>query len=660
MKRSTSLLALVGVVAAGAAMPETPAQAQGFFGSLFGQPQYRDYRDNRYRRPPAQERRGYWTPGYREPTPPPPTVTVSPPQYFTYKPDAVTSAGFAGLAEAPMQAETEVAAAESEAAPPVEGAVGETAAVGVALPPVPEPTEFDRARPHFADVRLALLPEVAEAVEAHYREKPEFVWIDGDRLTPRAIAAVKVLSRADAFGLDPEDYAVGMPSGEGDDLLRSLARFELELTARVLSYVLDATRGRIDPNRISEYHDFPRKAVDLAATMAELAESRDIAGRIEAAHPQAAAFQALKSELARLQAETAGSSVPKVSEGTFVKAGMSHADVPNVVGAITALGSPELRAAHAATLSAFEALPAGPEREVYSPALADLVRDFQKENGLSADGIIGKNTVRAMTVETPEDKMRKVRLSMERLRWLPRDLGERHVFINQPAYTATYFGPEREPLQMRVVVGQKSNQTYFFSDEIETVEYNPYWGVPYSIIVNEMIPKLYQDPSYLDRLGYEVTNVRGQRLSSASVDWHGVATKQTRVDVRQPPGNSNALGRVKIMFPNSHAIYMHDTPAKELFRRSTRAYSHGCVRLEDPRAMAAAVLGKPVDYVNRRIAQGQNDEDKVASGIKVHVAYFTAWPAPDGRVQYFDDVYDRDDHLSGAFERTDEARRLQG
>ncbi len=154
---------------------------------------------------------------------------------------------------------------------------------------------------------------------------------------------------------------------------------------------------------------------------------------------------------------------------------------------------------------------------------------------------------------------------------------------------------------MRVVVGQKSNQTYFFSDTIETVEYNPYWGVPHSIIVNEMLPKLYEDPAYLDDIGYEVTTASGAPISSTAVDWHAVALKKLPINVRQRPGDDNALGELKILFPNSHAIYMHDTPSKRLFQRDSRAFSHGCVRLEDPRAMAAAVLGKPVDYIASRI-----------------------------------------------------------
>jgi len=207
------------------------------------------------------------------------------------------------------------------------------------------------------------------------------------------------------------------------------------------------------------------------------------------------------------------------------------------------------------------------------------------------------------------------------------------------------------------VVGKPANQTNFFHDEIEYVEYNPYWGIPRSILVNEMLPKLRSNPGYFDRLGYEVTNVRGRRISSSSVDWYNVGSNFP-YNVRQPPGRKNALGELKIMFPNKHSIYMHDTPAKSLFKRDKRAFSHGCVRLADPRAMAAAVLGSTVDQVSASLADGRNKQKRLARKIPVYVAYFTAWPAADGTMKYYGDVYGRDKALGKAFaaERAARAR----
>jgi L,D-transpeptidase YcbB len=233
------------------------------------------------------------------------------------------------------------------------------------------------------------------------------------------------------------------------------------------------------------------------------------------------------------------------------------------------------------------------------------------------------------------------------LRWHPAEFGSRHVFINQPEYKARYVQGGETKLDMRVVVGTKANQTSFFYDEIETVEYNPYWGVPQSILVNEFLPKLRANPAYLDERGYEVTDGRGNRIPSSAIDWWAFGNA-VPYDVRQSPGEANALGELKILFPNKHAIYMHDTPARDLFQRDVRAFSHGCVRLAEPRAMAAAVLGKPVSHVEEMLGKGHG-QDEIANPFPVYVAYFTAWPQEDGTIGYFADVYGRDEAVIKAF-----------
>ena len=203
---------------------------------------------------------------------------------------------------------------------------------------------------------------------------------------------------------------------------------------------------------------------------------------------------------------------------------------------------------------------------------------------------------------------------------------------------------------MRVVIGKTSNQTSFFQDEIEQIDYNPYWGVPQSIIVNEMLPRLRNDPGYLDRAGYEVTDSKGRRIPSAAINWGQYGAK-VPYSVRQTPSEANALGELKILFPNKHAIYMHDTPQKALFNRDARAFSHGCVRLQQPREMAAAVLGTDVGYIEGKLAKGHSTE-KIPGKIPVYVAYFTAWPNKDGVVEYFADVYSRDERVLKALEKT--------
>lgn len=563
-----------------------------------------------------------------------PVVKVSAPRIYTYKPDKMKTFDLSSLARV------------------------EIASVDPYLPPLGG-SAFDESRRFLEGVKIRAADEVGKAIIDYYSANPDFVWVDGTAANDNARAAIAMMAKADEFGLAPSDYVVDVPA-DGFDMTdmssrqRQLMMFEMNMSAKALSYVLDATRGRIDPNRLSGYHDFKRKDVDLSAALGNLAATADAGVYLAGSNPNNPQFKALKGELEELRAAEENDLIV-IAKGTFLKPGVKSPQVANVVAAIRKRGSDKLLVDHGITLYEYE-LSGG---EAYTPEIVAMVRDFQRENKLAADGIVGKMTIAKLTDLSNADKIDKLVLAMERLRWLPRNLGSRHVFINQPAFRAAFVKNGKEDISMRVVVGKKSNQTNFFHDEIETVEYNPYWGVPRSIIVNEMLPKLRRDPSYLDRLGYELTDRRGRRVSSRSVNWYSVGTN-VPVDVRQPPGRKNALGELKILFPNKHAIYMHDTPAKSLFDRDARAFSHGCVRLHDPRGMAAAVLGTSREHIAAQISQGRNMAEPVPGKIPVYVSYFTAWPKEDGTVGYYSDMYGRDKRLGMAIERTQEVRAAQG
>ncbi len=518
-----------------------------------------------------------------------------------------------------------------------------------------------------AGVKLSATPEIAKALEAYYNAGGQPIWVSNGDLNERASAVLAFFETVGDSGLNPADYSISAPSQdvtasisaepvaqvqnasvtEQQVIPRAMMQFELTLSAKVLAYVQDTNRGRVDPNKLSGYHDFKRKTVNLTPVLKLASMSPDVGAYLRSREPSNVEYLALKAELAKLRNEDKDASHKVVVPADLVlKPGENNADMATVVKAIEHRSSASLKTGHAATLSGYQQTPE------YTPELVDLVKAFQSENGLKADGVIGRATVRAMTGDSNEAKIAKLEVAMEQIRWLPADLGDRFVFINQPAFMAYYHNQGVEDFGMKVVIGSKSNQTYFFEDEIQTVEFNPYWGVPQSIIINEMLPKLRRDPSYLDRLGYEV-QVNGRSVSSSSVNWYG---STNAVSVRQPPSSDNALGDLKILFPNAHAIYMHDTPAKSFFNRDMRALSHGCIRLVDPRRMAAAVLGTTLDNVNKQIAAGQNRAVPVSGKVPVYVSYFTAWPDKDGHVQYFDDVYDRDSYVMKAFDTTTKAR----
>ena len=581
---------------------------------------------------------------------PMPQAHVDNPTFYDYKPDTLKTISLAAICKPQLSPAAQAAQATlkpQKVSETTGAAPTETPAVVTEPPP---PTPFAQACAADASQSVRVLPEVGKALTAWYGAHPQFVWSDGSKVSAKALAAMATLNASDKVGLVPADYRVDPPALDGlDDAARqaALARFDILLSARTMTYVLDATRGRIDPNRISGYHDLPRKSVDLAAAMDTLSQQDDVSTYLHAQNPDNAQFKALVAELARLRERTPNQQA-RLNDDISIVPGESN---PKLGAVLTAIGeaAPDLKQKFA---DVFSNAPA-----TYDRGAVALVKAFQREKGLGADGIIGGNTIRALTKRDDNaGKIAKVEIALEQLRWLPHKFGDRYVFLNQPAYEVSYFDGNSKPLTMRAVVGRPDAQTYFFVDHIKDVQFNPYWNLPRSIVVNEMLPKLYRNGSYLDDHGYEVLNQRGRQIASNSVDWARYAKNAVGVEVRQPPGRRNALGLLKIEFPNKHAIYMHDTPQKSFFARDTRALSHGCVRLQNPQAMAAAVLGKSIDYVNKQIARGENASERV-SDVPVYLAYFTAWPDQSGTVHYYGDVYDRDAHMKTAFEKTESARK---
>ena len=226
----------------------------------------------------------------------------------------------------------------------------------------------------------------------------------------------------------------------------------------------------------------------------------------------------------------------------------------------------------------------------------------------------------------------------------------------QPAFSVRVMDGDQEIWRSRVIVGRPMTQTAAFHDEIETVVFNPSWGVPQSIIANEYLPKLRSDPSYLDRIGFKVVDARGKTVRSSAVDWWSYGSK-VPFGIQQPPGRSNALGELKFLFPNSHDIYMHDTPNRELFDNERRAFSHGCVRVQNPREFASVLLGWNAEEVDRNVDGRKSQSVKLAAKVPVHLTYFTAWPDESGKITYFADIYGRDQAMDNARSAITLARR---
>ncbi|MCG6115352.1 MAG: L,D-transpeptidase family protein [Mesorhizobium sp.] len=485
---------------------------------------------------------------------------------------------------------------------------------------------------------------VSDAMVAHYSEHPDFIWVTDEGPSAAATQALEVLASADTHGLDPDHYRVAAPRPGASEA--ELARFEMELSARTLRYMRDVHGGRIDPNKISGYHDLELKTVDFEAELASLASADDVAAHLGTMHPQNEFYRQLRTELEMLRVSEENDIVIELQG--LVRPGTTNPEFAKITKLIERDADSAFLAEHGDVLARHR------DSDVYASELEPVIRAAQAARNLQVDGVIGPQTARALAGDSVASRIEKVNLALERLRWLPSDLTERFVFLNAPSYRAQYFEDGVEKLNMRAIYGNTSRQTYFFKDRVSYVEFHPFWGVPRSILVNTYLSRLIDDPGYLDRSGFEVTNRNGQRVSSSSIDW-GRYGANIPYDVRQTPGPRNALGELKIMFPNRHAIYMHDTPDRHLFDRANRAISNGCVRLDDPRAMAAAVLGWSDAEVAARLDRPHSREDLNVE-VPVYVAYFTAFPEAGGDVAFYDDVYDRDSHLAKALDRVESLR----
>ncbi|MFD1197300.1 murein L,D-transpeptidase [Brucella gallinifaecis] len=581
----------------------------------------------------------------RAATPPTQRVIVKGPQIYNYKPDALIKIDFGGL---DMQV---TAAVEPSSVDPLTSGMSPVGLMKISDKISQGELAFDAAADYLKTTNVQAEKQIAEAIVSFYSQKRSFIWSADKKALDKARNLAAFFAQSDEDGLNPLEYAVTIPGDHYDEAqlaehLQKLAEFEIRMSARALRYAIDAGEGRIVADRLSGFYDLPRNRVDPKAVLETLAAKNDPVDYLKGFQPNNEAYATLKRELANTQVP---SREPiRISLDKAIRPGDTSDQLARVVALITRHAPASYMEQHRDVLQAHA------DASIYDPELVAAIKDYQKLSGSTPDGIIGRNTIAALQGEQNSVKRDRILYSMERLRWLPHDFGSRYVMVNQPSYRAQYFEDGKEKLAMNVVIGSPKHQTYFFYNKVQTVVFNPSWGVPRSIILNEMLPKVMRDSSYLDRNGYEVY-VGGKKVSASAVNWNAVAAGKAHVGIRQKPSLDNALGELKILFPNAHDIYMHDTPAKSYFSRDMRALSHGCIRLERPRDMAAAVLGKPVEELSRYF--GKNERGiKVAEPVPVYIAYFTAWPDSNGNMRFYSDVYDRDSGMQKAFDKTAEAR----
>jgi murein L,D-transpeptidase YcbB/YkuD len=475
------------------------------------------------------------------------------------------------------------------------------------------------------------------------------LWFDGGRPGEQAQQAVALLADAPSHGLQPQDYAAAQlqlalaRARQGSPLdAAQVARLEQGLTAAMQRYLADLHGGRVDPRKI--HHDFDppqREAFDAAAALRAALASGTLEQAVRDAAPQLPLYQKLRDALARYRGlarsgawQHALPALPALSGSAGkLEPGQAYAGLPMLAERLALLGD----------LPPDAAVPMR-----YDAALVEAVRRFQSRHGLSPDGVIGKATFAQLAV-APAARARQIELMLERLRWTPLMQGPRMVVINVPEFVLRAYevhgGRIHVRRQMKVIVGKAyDTRTPLFDEAMRYIEFSPYWNVPWSIARGETVPKLRRDPGFFDRQGFEFVGADGHvdgTLSPAHLD----AVLAGTMRIRQRPGPTNALGDIKFIFPNQANIYLHHTPATSLFARERRDLSHGCIRLEDPVALATFVLQGMSGWTEARIratmVSGKSSTLRLAEPVPVLIAYGTAL-VKDGRVHFFDDIYGLD------------------
>jgi murein L,D-transpeptidase YcbB/YkuD len=475
------------------------------------------------------------------------------------------------------------------------------------------------------------------------------VWVHNGQPTLQALGVIQALEDSRRKGLDPGDYDASRWQARitalkaGGVSADTVANFEAALTVNAMRFISDLHIGRVDPKHFKFGVDIEQNKYDLPHFVTtKVINAPDVAAALAAVEPPYAGYRRTQAILQQYEELRVKGDGPKVAEvQKTVGAGDEYAGSAELAARLRLLG--DLPQDAAANVDAHK----------YDASLVDAVKHFQSRHGLTADGKLGKETIRQLNVPLA-DRVVQLDDALERWRWLPAQFPQPPVVVNIPEFVLRAFSPDQKlALSMNVVVGKAvRTQTPVFAEDMKYLVFRPYWNVPPSILRGEMVPAIVKDRNYLGRKGFEVTASSGRGITDGTVSDDVLAQLRAgRLMVRQKPGPTNALGLVKFIFPNANNVYLHSTPAQQLFSQSRRDFSHGCVRVEKPAELAAFLLrNQPPWNLERAQAAMQSGRDNqqvnLTTPVPVLMIYVTAVVEPDNSVHFFNDIYGHDKALN--------------
>lgn len=461
------------------------------------------------------------------------------------------------------------------------------------------------------------------------------------RPTSQALALVDEIGRIGRDGLLPQDYHYRRLTGLARGAFRDSVEFDLLLSDAAANLSRHLLMGKVNPESIApDWKATPRQR-DLVDVMLDLTTSANVAERLEQLRPRQIRYTRLQKLLDQLDANPAPA-WPALARHSAIKPNTRDSRVPAIRERLRYWGD-----------MVSTAVPAEPE--FYDVELQVAMRSFQTRHGLDTDAVIGPKTLEALNV-TPAERRQQVVLNLERWRWLAEDLGQKHVLVNIAGFELKVIDNNETVMRKPVIVGRHYRRTPVFSDRIRYLVLNPTWTVPHKLAVKDKLPDIKADPGYLQRLGFTMFDQQQNVVDPTQVDWTNINQRTFNYRLVQAPGPQNALGQVKFMFPNSYDVYLHDTPSRELFSKSDRAFSSGCVRVAEPLDLAELLLKDNVlkdNGMNRAqieavLAKGELSTVFLKNPVPVHIEYWTAWIDSSSQVNFRSDIYERDPPLAAA------------